>query len=194
MISLPLPRAVREFWKGVCAIPELVDTSRVPWNPGDPISTITRLVCARDSAQEEQWNAVCESRKVIAELEAERAAHLATSEQCHLLANENHSLSLRLSAETAARKEAERKLRDEEERHAALQSRCYEGFPSVSDGIFDALREAERKLDALTRWRPQGSDYLHASVRALCATRNGDEYRHTPESLDAMEKAKSDGK
>lgn len=36
---------------------------------------------------------------------------------------------------------AESKLRDEEERHALLQSRCFEGFPSASDGIFDAQRE-----------------------------------------------------
>ena len=33
------------------------------------------------------------------------------------------------------------RLRREEEEHAKLQSRCFEGFPSASDGIFDAVRE-----------------------------------------------------
>lgn len=41
------------------------------------------------------------------------------------------------------------KLRGEEERHAALQARCYEGFASASDGIFDALNEADRSVAAL---------------------------------------------
>lgn len=35
----------------------------------------------------------------------------------------------------------QRELDDERERHAELQCRCYEGFPSASDGIFDAYRE-----------------------------------------------------
>jgi hypothetical protein len=45
-------------------------------------------------------------------------------------------------------------LDQEEETHAALQGRCYEGFPSVSDGIFDVFRDlvalfkAAKALDA----------------------------------------------
>lgn len=34
----------------------------------------------------------------------------------------------------------ERELDREQNEHAALQSRCYEGFPSATDGIFDAYR------------------------------------------------------
>lgn len=53
-------------------------------------------------------------------------------------------LSIAITDAASARiRELEAKLRDEEERHAALQSRCYEGFPSATDGIFDALREAD---------------------------------------------------
>jgi len=44
------------------------------------------------------------------------------------------------------------KLRDEEERHAALQARCYEGFPSGSDGIFDALKEADEHAQERSEW------------------------------------------
>jgi len=43
--------------------------------------------------------------------------------------------------------EEKNQIADERERHAALQSRCYEGFASASDGIFDALRETDRELD-----------------------------------------------
>lgn len=38
------------------------------------------------------------------------------------------------------------RLREEEEAHAALQVRCYEGFPTGTDGIFDALLDAETAL------------------------------------------------
>jgi hypothetical protein len=41
------------------------------------------------------------------------------------------------------------KLSREENEHAELQSRCFEGFPSVSDGIFDAHREAKAELLSL---------------------------------------------
>jgi hypothetical protein len=41
------------------------------------------------------------------------------------------------------------KLLREENEHAELQSRCFEGFPSVSDGIFDAYRETKAELLAL---------------------------------------------
>jgi hypothetical protein len=68
-------KAAREFVAGVRAIPELVDTGRVPWNPGDPISTITRLVCSRDCAQESEWEAKQEAKALRGELEAERAAY-----------------------------------------------------------------------------------------------------------------------
>lgn len=37
----------------------------------------------------------------------------------------------------------------EENEHAELQSRCFEGFPSVSDGIFDAYKAARNYHDAL---------------------------------------------
>jgi hypothetical protein len=123
------------------------------------------------------------------ELEAERAVHEETkrrleaeraeandkiaqiSSVCHRIASENHALSLRLDAETAARK------------------------------------EAERKLDALTRWRKQSEEpcpivdaYLQRRVIGELRVEKSDpralnsdhEYRHTPESLDAMEKAKSE--
>lgn len=46
-------------------------------------------------------------------------------------------------------RETKAKLRDEEERHALLQSRCHEGFPSVSDGIFDALAESRAYAERL---------------------------------------------
>lgn len=58
----------------------------------------------------------------------------------------------------------ERQLADEQERHAQLQSRCYEGFPSVSDGIFDALKEADRKLAKVTAER----DALQKQVTPDC--------------------------
>ena len=52
------------------------------------------------------------------------------------------------------------KLREVEQRHAALQDRCYEGFPSATDGIFDAdkaMREAARRLAPyLNRYCDQG--------------------------------------
>lgn len=41
--------------------------------------------------------------------------------------------------------QAQEQLQDEQERHAQLQSRCYEGFPTVSDGIFDAYKEAQEQ-------------------------------------------------
>jgi hypothetical protein len=37
----------------------------------------------------------------------------------------------------------------EENEHAELQSRCFEGFPSVSEGIFDAYKAASNSHDAL---------------------------------------------
>lgn len=43
----------------------------------------------------------------------------------------------------------EARLRDEQETHAALQSRCYEGFASATDGIFDYLREVQAENAAL---------------------------------------------
>lgn len=58
-----------------------------------------------------------------------------------------------LAVQLALYSELERQLADEQERHAQLQSRCYEGFPSVSDGIFDALREADSKLAEMTAER-----------------------------------------
>ncbi len=39
--------------------------------------------------------------------------------------------------------DAEKQWRTEMNNHAELQARCYEGFPSASDGIFDALKEAD---------------------------------------------------
>jgi hypothetical protein len=72
-----------------------------------------------------------------------------------------------------ARAEVERlflKLRAEEERHAALAVRCYEGFPSISDGIFDALKEAEAKL----------AEARAALDRADCTHREGGDARHCP--------------
>lgn len=63
------------------------------------------------------------------------------------------ALTEKLRAVETERDEARKKLRVEEEGHAQLQVRCYEGFPSASDGIFDelsALRaELERKDAAL---------------------------------------------
>lgn len=40
-------------------------------------------------------------------------------------------------------------LSDEQERHAILQSRCFEGYPSVSDGIFDAVKERDKEIAEL---------------------------------------------
>lgn len=42
---------------------------------------------------------------------------------------------------------------DWEEKYAALEARCYEGFPSASDGIFDALKEARTQaVEEIIRW------------------------------------------
>lgn len=42
------------------------------------------------------------------------------------------------------------KFSREENEHAELQSRCFEGFPSVSDGIFDAYKAARNSRAALS--------------------------------------------
>lgn len=55
--------------------------------------------------------------------------------------------------------ELEHRLREEEEAHVALQSRCYEGFASATDGIFDHLREAEKDAKRY-RWLRDESDCL----------------------------------
>ena len=60
--------------------------------------------------------------------------------------------------------------RDEEERHAALQARCYEGFPSVSDGIFDEVMPLRRERAALDRLFAGGG---HASLTRWTASRMG---------------------
>ena len=36
------------------------------------------------------------------------------------------------------------------ESYAKLQARCYEGFPSASDGIFDALADRDARIAVLT--------------------------------------------
>ena len=56
------------------------------------------------------------------------------------------ALTERLRAVEAERDEARKKLRVEEEDHAQLQVRCYEGFPSASDGIFDELSALRAEL------------------------------------------------
>lgn len=35
---------------------------------------------------------------------------------------------------------------DEQEEHAALQARCFEGFPSASDGIFDHVADVDAAI------------------------------------------------
>lgn len=41
---------------------------------------------------------------------------------------------------------AEEQLREEEENHATLQARCYEGFPSCTDGIFEAYKQLQNDV------------------------------------------------
>lgn len=43
-----------------------------------------------------------------------------------------------------------------EENLAALEVRCFEGFPSVSDGIFDAFRTAKAELDF---WKAEAKEW-----------------------------------
>lgn len=42
-------------------------------------------------------------------------------------------------------------LNREQNEHALLQARCYEGFPSFSDGVFAALHAADQKIVELTQ-------------------------------------------
>lgn len=55
------------------------------------------------------------------------------------------------------------KFSREENEHAELQSRCFEGFPSVSDGIFDAYKAARNSHAALSA----RCEKLEAALRAI---------------------------
>lgn len=83
-------------------------------------------------------------------------------------------------------KESNGKLRDEEERHAALQSRCYEGFASATDGIFDALRETDRQLSA----ERDAHDELSVEYRKLAESnaRTSAQLSATRADLEALTK------
>ncbi len=46
------------------------------------------------------------------------------------------------------------------EKYAQLESRCYEGLPSASDGIFDALKEADARTAELQRENADNRDAI----------------------------------
>lgn len=74
--------------------------------------------------------------------------------------------------------EIKHQLHDEEERHALLQSRCYEGFPSGTDGIFDALKAADAK-DTTTTCSQEEADAARLDWMATHLHRIGE--IHLPE-------------
>lgn len=164
-MTLPIPRAVREFWNGIRLIRESLPTL---YAVRETLDKLMREVENADVAHMQR------------QLEAERAAH---EETRATLDNEisSHESTRFLHADSTKQLSAERAAR----------------------------KEAERKLDALTRWRLQSEEpcpntgewieYKDSGDR-LCSTRLGKNlgghcrWRFTPESLAAMEKAKSDGK
>ena len=95
-----------------------------------------------DSTNLEQWRA-----RFAAAIRAYGDAR-ASEEFCKHYAEALEHDRDRTAALAALAAEKER-ARGEEERHAALQARCFEGFPSVSDGIFDALKEADAEVARL---------------------------------------------
>lgn len=55
-------------------------------------------------------------------------------------------LKMQLADMKQDRDNLQAQLREEQEAHAQLQARCYEGFPSVTDGIFDAYKNMQAQL------------------------------------------------
>jgi hypothetical protein len=80
------------------------------------------------------------------------------------------------------------RLEREENEHAELQARCFEGFPSVSDGIFDAFKECRASHAALLAQRDALAVVLQAARQKLEVYRaqtNG-EYSGGPEYTSLM--------
>jgi hypothetical protein len=178
-MTLPIPRAVREFVDGIRAIPGQLELIREAVAQHDPRGWRASAYGKQQSI--DALEAVVRMRE--RSLEDERAAHEETKRTVELLQSAEiygpknlAMLQEQLASETAARK------------------------------------EAERKLDALTRWRLQSDEpcpmrdpcqifsardgsgrYVEKMIlRAACNMNQTDHWRHTPESLAAMEK--TDGK
>jgi hypothetical protein len=115
IMTIPIPRAVREFVAGIRAIQE-------------SIPTLHAVKKTLDQLMREVENVDVANMQRL--LEAERIAHDRTLKAFDEETSNMHSLANQLSAETAAH-EATRASHGEMRR---------------------ALGEAERKLDALTRW------------------------------------------
>ena len=167
----------RRFVDGVCALPNVssiatrevhrlerdvaasrqwldaVDENRRLARQLDDALSDREAACAnRDEFRRGEESALDRLHEAEQQLAAESEAHEETKGKLGRLERASDEYRTAKIAECMRmqreRDIANEKLRDEEERHAALQSRCYEGFASVSDGIFDALRESEQQLAA----------------------------------------------
>jgi hypothetical protein len=161
IMTLPVPRAVREFVDGVRIIreslPALFAVER----------TLGKVMRAIELNEIEDLYDI---------LEAERASRSRATDEANELARACESVRRELETETTAtaRKEAERKL------DALTRWNLTSETPCPITGI-----------DQMVSWSADCSD-----ISGTCFPINLDEsdyWRHTPESLDAMEKAKSDG-
>jgi len=200
MLTLPIPRAVREFIDGIRALPEVAKFTN---GTLETVSAGSMHVCNSLNAQ---------LTEVQRQLDSERAAHEDTKQTLETMGAQYRAA---FETETAARKEAERRF------CAALSglglqepsiARWMTGDEVEGDyitkrdhDIIDEInkrQEAERKLGALTRWKKQSDEPCPVPnliiVRATAGSSpvhvygeylNPDSrWRHTPESLDAMEK------
>lgn len=77
---------------------------------------------------------------------------------------ELHDLRAEVARLQRERDEIAKELTDEQESHAALQVRCYEGFASATDGIFDALSAAESKISELREAAKLGEALLNEAM------------------------------
>ena len=91
----------------------------------------------------ESWRLLSESARKHA-AEAEDTAAALRAQLAEAVKKERATDALFKMATTQLAEAVEGK-REEEEKLAALETRCFEGYPSISEGVFDALKAAEEQ-------------------------------------------------